>query len=577
MSNLFRKTLSILCALALLCFCVTGVFAEEDMGFEPEEPETVDETLYDEEDDYPDDDDLSDDFLLTEPSGNEASSDEDFLNNSTEDNPQDDDGYDPTLSGTDQRNLNEDIEQTDDYIDGYIEPGEIDDTIEAGCTEEDNIEDNSTRDDSTGRDSSGTDNKEDVDNKNSDEVIDPDEKKTKESNKKDENSSRVDSETDIESNSSKSNSENDDSKEKTKNETADKAGKQSADTDDDNETDVNLSDDQGKQKSAGSKEDTGKKKEKTDTEEDDPVDDDMPKTDEKDKQEPDNEYTTEPNDGSEPVYEVRTTPVKETEPKPTSTPEPPKPTPTEKTTPEITEGPWDCPKCGRTGNMGNFCGSCAHPAPWVLSAVTIIDRSVKAGDYVKFGRCEQDDDLSNGTEEIEWIVLDVQEGKCLLLSKYGLDARAYDSESKENNQAPTWETCALRNWLNNDFFMMSFTTEERSAILETNNGNDILDQIFLLSDTEAGNYLNVTYDDKDNVAARTAPTDYAASNGAVFTKKDKTTDGDAAGWWWLRTVQKDQQVNEVCSNGSLSSESFFDENRLVRPAFWLNLESDIFK
>ena len=25
---------------------------------------------------------------------------------------------------------------------------------------------------------------------------------------------------------------------------------------------------------------------------------------------------------------------------------------------------WDCPECGRTGNTGNFCGGCAHPAPW---------------------------------------------------------------------------------------------------------------------------------------------------------------------------------------------------------------------
>ena len=24
---------------------------------------------------------------------------------------------------------------------------------------------------------------------------------------------------------------------------------------------------------------------------------------------------------------------------------------------------WDCPECGRTGNTGNFCGTCAHPAP----------------------------------------------------------------------------------------------------------------------------------------------------------------------------------------------------------------------
>ena len=25
---------------------------------------------------------------------------------------------------------------------------------------------------------------------------------------------------------------------------------------------------------------------------------------------------------------------------------------------------WDCPECGRTGNTGNYCGTCACPAPW---------------------------------------------------------------------------------------------------------------------------------------------------------------------------------------------------------------------
>ena len=26
---------------------------------------------------------------------------------------------------------------------------------------------------------------------------------------------------------------------------------------------------------------------------------------------------------------------------------------------------WDCPECGRKGNTGNYCGSCAHMAPWM--------------------------------------------------------------------------------------------------------------------------------------------------------------------------------------------------------------------
>ena len=36
--------------------------------------------------------------------------------------------------------------------------------------------------------------------------------------------------------------------------------------------------------------------------------------------------------------------------------------------------PWDCPNCNRTGNLGNFCGSCAYPAPWrELEIVTVTN------------------------------------------------------------------------------------------------------------------------------------------------------------------------------------------------------------
>ena len=43
---------------------------------------------------------------------------------------------------------------------------------------------------------------------------------------------------------------------------------------------------------------------------------------------------------------------------------------------------WDCPDCGRLGNTGNYCGGCAHPAPWLESDtpeeykpyVDVIDR-----------------------------------------------------------------------------------------------------------------------------------------------------------------------------------------------------------
>ena len=36
---------------------------------------------------------------------------------------------------------------------------------------------------------------------------------------------------------------------------------------------------------------------------------------------------------------------------------------------------WDCPECGRKSNLGNFCGNCAHPAPWTYAPPKYQDQS----------------------------------------------------------------------------------------------------------------------------------------------------------------------------------------------------------
>lgn len=82
------------------------------------------------------------------------------------------------------------------------------------------------------------------------------------------------------------------------------------------------------------------------------------------------------------------------------------------------------------------------------------------GETVAFGSYEQDNDLNNGKEPIEWIVLDVQEQGSLLLSRSILEAKAFQDRgddveqllrSKDNQEEISWDTCTLRKWLNSDF------------------------------------------------------------------------------------------------------------------------------
>lgn len=228
--------------------------------------------------------------------------------------------------------------------------------------------------------------------------------------------------------------------------------------------------------------------------------------------------------------------------------------------------------------------------------------SVAAGDMMTFGRYEQDSNLNNGPEPIEWMVLDVQDGKALLLSKYGLDAQQYNAEWR----ATTWENCTLRAWLNSDFLNGAFSTEEQSAILvtevdnsdaqgfdwtkaeggQTTGGNNTEDKIFLLSCAEAIQYFDTKYmgveGSENNVAARVSPTKYALNNGAYVDENDyqiacKTSDGNKAGWWWLRSPG-DYQGNAAAVSfyGSFASKYSDNSYICIRPALWVNLDSGIF-
>ncbi len=242
--------------------------------------------------------------------------------------------------------------------------------------------------------------------------------------------------------------------------------------------------------------------------------------------------------------------------------------------------PWKCPECGRTGNTGNFCGNCAHPAP----------KPVKAGDIVSFGRYEQDNHSKNGREAIEWIVLEVDKknNKALLLSRYGLRGKPYNT--KKTNI--TWEKSALRDWLNDKFLKSVFSKKERAAILTTNvdngssqrysgwktkGGNNTKDKVFLLSYSEANRYLGVSNVRRKNNESRVELTAYAIKQGAWVSNVYQAAYGETIGWWWLRSPGSSQNnAARVLSDGSLGSANVNSDNGAVRPALWVSLEAGTF-
>jgi len=89
-------------------------------------------------------------------------------------------------------------------------------------------------------------------------------------------------------------------------------------------------------------------------------------------------------------------------------------------------------------------------------------KNAKAGDCVLFGQYEQNGDDSNGMEPIEWIVLDADEDKILLLSKYVIEKKPYN----ETDKTVGWAGCTLRKWLNEDFIVTAFDDAQVENIIE---------------------------------------------------------------------------------------------------------------
>lgn len=193
------------------------------------------------------------------------------------------------------------------------------------------------------------------------------------------------------------------------------------------------------------------------------------------------------------------------------------------------------------------------------------------GDTVFLGTYEQDNNTSNGKEDIAWLVLEVKDGKALVVSKYALDCKQYNT----SNTDVTWETCTLRKWLNNDFINAAFSSYEKAMIptvtvsadknpgYSANPGNATQDQVFLLSITEANKYFNSTG------ARQCEPTDYAVANG--------TWESDSGNfcWWWLRSpgVTQDSAAYVYSGGDVIESGNAVDiGTSAVRPAMWISIK-----
>ncbi len=233
----------------------------------------------------------------------------------------------------------------------------------------------------------------------------------------------------------------------------------------------------------------------------------------------------------------------------------------------------------------------------------VLGSSYNIGDIIRFGNYNQGDNSTKGKDEIEWQVLKVESDRVLVISKYALDYKPYNTEQID----VTWETCSLRKWLNNDFKNEAFTPQEQERIPYVNlknennpkwgtpGGNDTTDQIFCLSFEDIWLYYgSYSWYDPENMFGYNQKliceaTQYAIDKGAIdytiteedyysfLKEKGYTYDviGRRGTWWWLRTPGGNNSI--ACTVYSYGTAGAFyyncDVNNCfaVRPVLYLKI------
>ena len=202
-------------------------------------------------------------------------------------------------------------------------------------------------------------------------------------------------------------------------------------------------------------------------------------------------------------------------------------------------------------------------------------QKVKIGELVSFG-------------DYDWRILDIQKDAALLITDCIIEQRAYHDVYKDI----TWADCALRKYLNDEFYN-KFSKEEKSRIITVLNKNldnhwygsdggvETKDNIFLLSLEEVCRYFGDSLSKLENPKK---------NQRYWFERKDennskriaKLLGREGAWWWWLRSPGR-VNVKAVYIFGTDGNIGIQGNNVLkgnisdgrctggVRPALWVKL------
>ena len=156
-------------------------------------------------------------------------------------------------------------------------------------------------------------------------------------------------------------------------------------------------------------------------------------------------------------------------------------------------------------------------------------------DVITLGKYEQDANLENGSEDVEWIVLEKNDETALLISRFALDTVKFN----ETREGVTFEASTLCAFLNGDFYNNVFNDDEKAIFPESEG------KVFLLSKEDAFKYLSVDETHVDRALA----TAFAKSKGA-------RTRNDACFWWLEDAGNTENSAKYVYFDGTVQDNGF---------------------
>lgn len=190
------------------------------------------------------------------------------------------------------------------------------------------------------------------------------------------------------------------------------------------------------------------------------------------------------------------------------------------------------------------------------------------GDTYIFGKYEQDGDLTNGAEDLEWVVLNMEEDTALLVSKYILEAMEFNyDENANSSQTVSYADSSIRTFVNDTFYNEAFTQDEKSLILpltitETDNSNNVL--------ATSDNYVFLpTYEMFRQYMTNSSIELYDMTDAAYA-----QTETSTSGIWWTSTVNSTGNKAYTAYNTDSTTLKAFTTISGVRVAIYVNFANE---